>query len=253
MKFPHAGMGRSIVDVVKGFGRWSNMTNFIYGGAKVNDWLKCMRDWRADHALLLQQDPTNGSWQFPPEFMVIVLDDANTLQPGGYNAQYAGLTPAVLDLYNEFFAELRYFSNVAYGYSDCPGTFRMSAQLAPDMVRLGAMAVTNGHHAFSLAKFWEQTEPFCVTEKGNPSSMDWWHRGERGEKKLLEACWHQLFVKVVYFLAAVNYRNWRPMWQWIQTANIPPPPGPPDTPPPPEVGAPAPATVEPLATPAAVP
>ena len=39
MKYPHAGRGRSIVDLMKGFGGWSNMTSFIYAGAKVNDWL----------------------------------------------------------------------------------------------------------------------------------------------------------------------------------------------------------------------
>ena len=69
-------------------------------------------------------------------------------------------------LYDELFTELRYFSNVAYCYSDCPGTFRMSDQLTIDAKRLGQRAEEHGHHAVSIGRFWEALECFCVTQKG---------------------------------------------------------------------------------------
>ena len=130
---------------------------------------------------LLTFDQGTGRYLFPYEWRLHVMDDHNILQKGGWNKPYNGLTPDVINAYNEFFAEATFFSDVIYFYSDCPGTFRMDGRLTEDARTLGTMATNCGFHAASMSKFWELIEAFCVSAKGDPTNIDWWHHGERGD------------------------------------------------------------------------
>ena len=139
------------------------------------------------------------------------MDDHNILQKGGWNKPYNGLTPDVINAYNEFFAEATFFSDVIYFYSDCPGTFRMDGRLTEDARTLGTMATNCGFHAASMSKFWELIEAFCVSAKGDPTNIDWWHHGERGDQKRLDYFHDKLQKFAGYFGAANSLVGWRPL------------------------------------------
>ena len=96
-----------------------------------------------------------------------------------------------------------------YLYSDCPATFRMSDQLAADTVELARRAEAKGAFTASIAAFWALLEPFCVSVKGDPTDMDWWHHGERGAQMRLEYFWDKMYKQVCYFIATNGAANWQ--------------------------------------------
>ena len=114
-----------------------------------------------------------GGAQFPAEFVLVIVDDANTLQPKGWGHDYLGRTSEVIKQYEELWRLAKYFSSVMYCGSDCADTFRIDRQLDTDMAWLMSCAKQQGFHACSLKSFWKTLEPFCVSQKGDPSSIDW--------------------------------------------------------------------------------
>ena len=81
--------------------------------------------------------------------------------------------PDVIRQYQELFTELRYFSAVSYGFSDCASVFRMDRRLDEDARYLGRLAHAHGLHSCSLREYWASLEPFCVGVKGDRKKKDW--------------------------------------------------------------------------------
>ena len=72
-------------DLLKSFGGWANIRHATIGGGRPRDWVSALGKFREEMKHELRWDDTPGRYMFPTSWKLIVLDDANELQPGGLN------------------------------------------------------------------------------------------------------------------------------------------------------------------------
>ena len=123
---------------------WANLKDVTFSGGATEQWVWGLREFKKAHSHLLSYDPNTKTYKFPENVVLVVTDDATSLQRGN---RYTGLDHVVVgekgnpdrtvtQLYNEFFYETTFYSTVVYVYPNCSESFRMSSQLEVDAARL---------------------------------------------------------------------------------------------------------------------
>ena len=200
---------RPIPDFLKSFGGWANIRHATIGGGRPKDWAYALGQFREEMKHELRWDDTLGRYMFPTSWKLIVLDDANELQPGGLNAAYLGFQAEQSWAYELLGLEGRHWAAAMYVYPDCAETFQMDARLNTDARTIGTHFRQKWDwHTVSGRDFWTSIEPFAVSMWGRPHERDPWHHGEDGEEQRLLYLFHNFLLDIVYFLHCNTYKGW---------------------------------------------